>query len=354
MPYAARTRIYWLAQIAGWALYALLGLSLVGADALRRMPRLPYVYAIAVVIAMLLSHFWGRCIRRQQWLQRSWPQIAWRAIVGAIAFGCAQSLLLALVYRIWIEPKTFVNLRWLPSAVGSWSFSFLCWFAIYFSSQMLHRMRRSELEGLRLELARREAELRALQAQIHPHFLFNSLNSLRALIYSEPERAGAMVDQIASLLRHSLSSNAQPLVALQDELAAAECYLRIEKIRFEERLVYRYNIADEARTALLPPMILQTLVENAVKHGVEPRTFGEILIEARRVDDILLLRVVNTGAIAPASNAPHLGLDNARQRLRLLMGEKAALELRQEASTVAAELHAPWREEAVSENADRR
>src|SRR5258708_5297625 len=172
------------------------------------------------------------------------------------------------------------------------------WMALYLAIHGFRRRRLAEVQTLLLELVAQEAQLRGLRAQLNPHFLFNCLNSLRELIVEDPGRAQTMVTQLSGLLRYSLQSGQTEQVTMQEETQAVKDYLALEAIRFEERLQFAWSVDAEADQVLVPPMLLQTLVENALKHGVArlPQG-GGISIHVRIRDAQLELEVVNSGEI---------------------------------------------------------
>jgi LytS/YehU family sensor histidine kinase len=177
----------------------------------------------------------------------------------------------------------------------------------------------------------KEAELRALKSQVNPHFIFNSLNSLRALIDENPARARTAVTQLANLLRYSLKSGELETVPFEEELGVVNDYLSLEQVRHEERLRLRLDIGPDVHRLAIPPMLLQTLVENAVKYGISQRPEGgEITITAFNEGGTLRLLVSNPGQLALGIQASStgLGLRNAAERLRLIFGERATLQLR--------------------------
>lgn len=195
--------------------------------------------------------------------------------------------------------------------------------------QSLRRASRFEAEALRLEILAKDAQLRALQAQVNPHFFFNSLNSVRALIFEDRQAASDMIDRLAELMRYALQSSRHDTVTLADELHAVQAYLAIEAIRFEQRLRVTYAIAPGLEQVRIPPMTLQTLVENAVKHGVEGSAGGSTIT------------IANTGTLQTLSNSTRLGLANARQRMVLALGPAATLALREQDGAVCATLQLP-------------
>jgi LytS/YehU family sensor histidine kinase len=182
----------------------------------------------------------------------------------------------------------------------------------------MDRVRQLELRELQARLTAQEAELRMLRTQVDPHFLFNSLNSISALTSSDPAGARAMVLELAAFFRASLGLEAHRKVTLADELRLVRHFLSIEQVRFGARLVFTEEVAADALPCLLPPMLLQPLVENAVKHGVaamlEPCT---IRVKAARAGSILRLCVENDidACEPPAGRGGGIGLANVRQRL---------------------------------------
>jgi LytS/YehU family sensor histidine kinase len=203
----------------------------------------------------------------------------------------------------------------------------IVWLLLYLA---LTATRRFQQKELRLQLSLREAELRALEAQMNPHFLFNSLNSIRALVLEDPQQAQDMITRLANILRYNLHRDLSHTVPLSSEVDVVEDYLALEAKRLEERLRVRLEIDPRARHIPIPPMLLQCLVENAIKHGIAPRPDGgELVIAAKVAADALSLEVNNPGRIAePARDSTKVGLANTRERLRILYGSRASLDLR--------------------------
>jgi pimeloyl-ACP methyl ester carboxylesterase len=200
------------------------------------------------------------------------------------------------------------------------------WAVFYVAATGPRRYREKEVS---LQLVVREAELRALEAQLNPHFLFNSLNSIRALVAENPPLAQDMLTRLANILRYNLHRDLMPTIPLASELEAVTDYLALEGVRFEDRLHVEFAIDPAAAEMAVPPMLLQTLVENALKHGIAPLpSGGEILIRAALQDGGMLLEVENTGQIAaPKPGATQVGLANTRERLRILYGDGGRLDL---------------------------
>jgi two-component system, LytTR family, sensor histidine kinase AlgZ len=222
--------------------------------------------------------------------------------------------------------------------------------AFYLLAATLHymivafeRSRLAERRALEFEIASREAELRALRAQIHPHFLFNSLNSINALIAARPEEARQLSVRLADFLRRSLTVGSREAIPLAEELDLAEQLLSIEKVRFGERLSHAVVADDAARACSVPPLVLQPLVENAVTHGVaQMLDGGEIRIEAERRGSELRIAVENPrDPDAQHRKGTGIGLQNVRRRLLALHGEAAEVRVVPGEGTFRVELRLP-------------
>ena len=203
--------------------------------------------------------------------------------------------------------------------------------------------RESEARALHAKLHANEAELHSLRAQIDPHFLFNSLSSISTLITRKPDAAREMCLTLAEFLRRSLQYGAKDLISLDEELSLSMRYLQIEQIRFGARLTVREEITTDARACMVPPLILQPLIENAVGHGIAHLLEGgTITVRAERTPVSLTIHVANPfDAERPASNGTGLGLENVRKRLRTLYDADASLAVSEERGTFTAEIHMP-------------
>jgi hypothetical protein len=218
-----------------------------------------------------------------------------------------------------------VQAAWLMLGLG---FAlFLLTAAVNYLLMAMGASQAAERRALQFEISSREAELRALRAQIHPHFLFNSLNSINALIAAKPEEARRLCVGLADFLRHSLTFGSREAITLAEELALAERLLSIEKVRFGERLSHVIVANDEARSCVVPPLLLQPLVENAVTHGIAERLEGgQIRIEAARDGAFLRIAISNPrDADAPRRPGTGIGLQNVRRRLAALHGDEGEL-----------------------------
>jgi two-component system, LytTR family, sensor histidine kinase AlgZ len=203
--------------------------------------------------------------------------------------------------------------------------------------------RRAETQSLEYRVLSREAELKALRAQLHPHFLFNSLNSVVALIGSDPDAARRTCVMLGDFLRSSLTLGARDSIPLGDEVALAQSLLAIEKVRFGSRLAFETRLEEAARACPVPPLLLQPLVENAVTHGIAHLLEGgAIRLEAVRRGDLLHVVVENPrDPEARASAGAGLGLDNVRRRLTAVYGNDARFKASAEGARFRVELSFP-------------
>jgi len=216
--------------------------------------------------------------------------------------------------------------------------------AVHYLLLESERVRRLETRELETRLMARDAELRLLRTQVDPHFLFNSLNSISALTALDPAGARAMTVRLAEFFRHSLGLQADRKVTLDAELTLVRHFLAIEQVRFGERLRVEVDAGDDALPCLLPPMLLQPLAENAVKHGIgrmlEP---GLVRIEAVRAGSLLRIRIENDVDPDPDAGPPRpkgggIGLENVRQRLAAAYGHEAGARWHSEEGRFCVEL----------------
>ncbi len=218
-------------------------------------------------------------------------------------------------WRVWWYVLTYY--------ITSLAFFYIGVVAFVSARRYYQLLRRSELDRMRLESGLAQAKLHLLTTQLHPHFLFNTLNSISELMYEDVAAAERMVARLSELLRVSLAQQDAALVSLDKELEALGIYLEIEKIRFQDRITVDLEIAPDIRQCLVPFLILQPLVENAIRHGVSRLTRpGRVRIRACRKAERLEFEIHNDGPVDPVKSRPEgLGLRNIRDRLRALYQE---------------------------------
>jgi sensor histidine kinase YesM len=330
---------YWALQFAGWSLYfwAQASGEVIFAD-------VPWSKAATLwggfcVGGLTLTHLLRWIIKRAQWLSLTPRALLIRMLI-AIALLASMLYVITIVlslaeYDISVAPILGALYRRLPpdgqlfnQFVNSLIVT-LIWVGLYLGFAV--QRHRYDAQVRQAELARLldAAELRLLKAQLNPHFLFNALNGVRALIVDEPARAQDAVTQLARTMRYTLASNDDELVSLARELEMLNDYLALEGLRLADRLNVVRDIAPETTQARIPVMLIQALIENAIKHGIsEVKEGGTLRIEARVVNAELTIRIINPRPVnAPLPPAHGTGLKNSSERLRLLFGSRASLRL---------------------------
>jgi LytS/YehU family sensor histidine kinase len=219
------------------------------------------------------------------------------------------------------------------------------WSLIYFAVHYFENSKKAEIETLIFEAAVKDFELKTLKAQLNPHFMFNAMNSIRALIEEDPQNAKDAITKLSNLMRYTLKIERTETVSLAEELRTIQDYLDLEKIRFEERLNYKINSTSDADRVEIPPMMVQTLVENGIKHGISKMTEGGYLeVMAGVVNSNLVIEIRNSGKFDEEAlkNSRGFGVSNTKHRLSLLYGENASLSLINEnKNTVLTKLKIP-------------
>jgi LytS/YehU family sensor histidine kinase len=205
----------------------------------------------------------------------------------------------------------------------------LIWNFIYFTYHYVEKTRKEKLDKVRLESLVKELELKTIKSHINPHFIFNALNSIRALVDENPERARTAITELSNILRSSMQSEKLETAPLERELNIVKDYLELEHIRFEDRLKVEYDIDEDTLDQNVPPMMLQTLVENAIKHGISRQiSGGKIKIISDFKDNHHELIVQNTGTLESENNTEGFGIVSTQNRLKLLYGGKADFAIR--------------------------
>lgn len=331
--------IYWLTQVSGWFGYILLILfhNLLAGNVDSGIVKVLFVN---FVIGVSVSHLLRGVIVHSGMLSMKILKVIPRIIGLSAAAGVVSAVLYAGISDLFFSDVPAIlspPFGLLVELIFPFATVYLFWSVLYFAAIFLKNYEREEVKNLRLTSSITEVELGNLRSQLNPHFMFNALNSIRALVDENPEQAKTSITQMSRILRGSLLAGKQNLVPLRDEAALTEDYLSLEKIRYEERLNYSVKIAPETARLGVPPVLLQTLAENAVKHGISnlPKG-GEIKITSALgaepgQEQCLKLSVTNTGVYSPGRksklNGASVGIANSRRRLNLLFGDDARLEI---------------------------
>ncbi|MBC6607408.1 histidine kinase [Hymenobacter sp. BT188] len=342
-------RLYWTLQIVCWGLFGALGTLIIVLTGQKITPGMLATQAFMMGLYIATTHGLRALIRRGGWLKLSVPKVLLRLLPLNLTLALVTQCVVCVLMIYGLKVFTLEQFRWsyLLLYTLNMNFVFWLWSGLYFSFHYLDNYKQADIDKWRLTAAVREAEMRTLKAQINPHFMFNGLNNIRALVTEDPLRAREMITHLSDLLRYSIQLNSTEQVTLAREIEIVEHYLELEAVQLEERLTYSLDVDPAALDVLIPPMTLQLLVENSIKHGIAPRPAGGQITISARLDDaheLLLVTVRNTGRYQPIPGHEGVGLRNARERLQLLFGQKAALTISNDAATpdiVTAQLQLP-------------
>jgi two-component system, LytTR family, sensor kinase len=340
-----KKKLYWISQFCGWSLFVLVNLIIISNYESIPLERIS-VWMMLGLIGIAITHILRAVISKNGWLDLPLKKIIPRVLIASLISGII-IYSLTTSFSILIGAFRSEEYRWISSVAGIINLSgiSLVWSLIYFSLHYLENYQKAEIESLIWESAVKDFEIKTLKAQLNPHFMFNAMNSIRALIEEDPENAKIAVTKLSNILRYSLKIERTETVTLEDEIKTIRDYLDLEKIRFEERLKYSLNISPDSNKVEIPPMMIQTLIENGIKHGLSKRTNGGEVSLITKVDSgNLLIEIRNTGHLNKdqlrASDG--FGIANTKHRLNLLFGEDASFSIKNEnESTVLCEIKIP-------------
>lgn len=337
--HARRARLYAWLQVGGWTLFGIIGCVISGLFGSLR-PGEAATMLFGAALGGVGTHLLRRRALAGRWYEGPVPALLGRLAVGALVVALSIELAVwgfgLFVTRIYTMASSTPAVLFVTTF--NWIVIVVLWLAVYSGIRFLRDYRAAEIRRLKSEVAAREAQLGALSAQIHPHFLFNALNALRALVVEDPARARDLVTELAEILRYALQAGTRERVALADELDIVRAYLRLESVRFEDRLTWSIEVPAEMSDLLVPPMLVQTLVENAVRHGIGTLPAGgAVTLTAAARNGDARITITNPGRWR-GPRAGGVGLLNARERLKLFYGDRAALEVGQHGDRVRAEL----------------
>lgn len=383
---------YWLCQVLGWGIFGLIhvyfNLVVFREQFSQHGGENEYLVSLGiyVVSGILATHILRTIAKRTHWLRFSFNRFFFLFIIGSVATSLilyyggdalekstpysfekyiqnykldkakqaeAKAGLDRLPYYSTAPLKDSVNLKaisdikkstgWYRNSKGEWKYNdklellgiyqnillIALWFLIYIVYHYVDKNRKDQLDRLKLESTVKELELKTIKSHINPHFIFNSLNSIRALVDENPERARKAITELSNILRSSMQAEKSETVTLQREMDIVEDYLALEHMRFEERLKVEMDIDPDTLGQPVPPMMLQTLVENSIKHGISKLVNGGVVrIVADFKGDNLELLVQNTGQLNGMRNGDGFGIKSTEDRLNLMYQGKATFEIK--------------------------
>jgi sensor histidine kinase YesM len=292
---------------------------------------------------LLSTHFFRYVILKNGWLEVSLIRLLPRILLFTLTLAISNYLFQIITATLLntIDYENDLNIFFIIGSLFFYMLLYILWAAIYFVFHYFERYNAS----LKYDAIIYEIELNKLKSQLNPHFIFNALNSIRALVDEDPRKSKRAITQLSNILRNSLIMNKRKLIDFRDEMNTVKDYLDLESIRLEERLKVEIDISPEAESYQIPPLMIQTLVENGIKHGVATLTKGgEITLKAWEEDDHLKIQIRNSGQYVNGAEVMNsgYGIENTQQRLNLIFGKSATFKIENENdSTVLTEILIP-------------
>jgi signal transduction histidine kinase len=334
---------YLRAQVVGWSLFAALRFAGILAEksldaACETVPHLLLKTSIACAASFALGALYGRGLERRGTLGSAAALVVPASLVAGIG--------VELAYQ-WTGVLAFPDepVAYLPKEMINQGVVMLAWSALWVGLSWRRDFEREREHALRADALAAEARLQMLRYQVNPHFLFNSLNAVRALIELDPPGARRMITQLAEFFRYSLLHTRTPWSRLGDEIDAVRNYLAIQRTRFDDRLAVSIEVPPGTNDLKIPAFVIHTLVENAIKYGMETSPMPlalHLAVEVR--DERLVVTVENTGrwvAAASSATGTGTGLSNVRHRLELLLPGRHRFETEERDGRVRATLSIP-------------
>lgn len=289
---------------------------------------------IVFIAGIITTHGLRAVIKFSGWMLLPVERAILRLLVAVLITSVVFSFLIRGAIEVFdLVTDSKKNISFLLKVLGSafdYGLFIFPWLMIYYFYHYYNKSRRQQLDTLKLESLVKELELKTIKAHINPHFIFNSLNSIRALVDENPQRARKAITELSNILRSSMQTEKMETVPLENELRIIKDYLALESMRFEDRLKVEYAIDEDTLNQPIPPMMLQTLVENAIKHGISRQINGGVVkVISDFKGDYHELAVQNTGQLNGDINKEGFGLSSTTNRLNLLYGEKARFEIKQ-------------------------
>jgi two-component system LytT family sensor kinase len=339
------SKYYWLCQLGGWVFLGFFLIFMYSTYDQKMTGKMVEHVSVVVFSGIIATHIFREVLRRSGWLmlsvEKALPKLMIAIVVvcifdGLIRIGSYTVLGLSSNERNFITKlllSTFENGLYIVP-----------WTLTYYFYHYIEKSRKQQLDTLKLEALVKELELKTIKSHINPHFIFNALNSIRALVDENPGRARTAITELSNILRSSMHAEKLETVTFEKELKIVKDYLALEHIRFEDRLQIEYEIDEDTLDQPIPPMMLQTLVENAIKHGISKQVNGGVVkIRSDFHDNFHELIIQNTGYLnGGLAGGDGFGLASTKNRLLLLFGQKANFDIRElNGNTVQARILIP-------------
>lgn len=323
-----KTKAYWICQVGGWSLNAILSIYI-----LKTADQLTYNLSLSLIVESIFylfsTHLFRLYIIERGWLKLYISRLLPRLFMAIVILSVSSyifRILVAYSLNLFDFDREFTSLFIFFDLTASMSL-YVVWVLFYF---MYHYIENYNT-ALRFDAAINEIELNKLKSQLNPHFIFNALNSIRALVDENPGKSKIAITQLSNILRNSLIMDKKKLINFEDEMRTVKDYLDLEIVRFEERLKTDFKIQDGSNQFEVPPLMVQTLVENGIKHGISSLVEGGIVQICTEVrDSRLYIKIRNSGQFREDNHVNKkegYGIENTKQRLKLIFGETASFNI---------------------------
>ena len=325
--------IYWLCQLGGWgSLFMLMGIAFLN-DPFERGHAVAMVnQSVFCITGLVFTHTFRALYHLRNWKDLRGSTFAPKVALSCLTFAVLETIVThAAVFSFmgmpWDANRLFSGFLIMGSIQNA--VTLVAWTALYLGYQYQRELQEERINRVLLDAKLKEAQLQRLRSQINPHFLFNSPNTIRAIAGVDADLTREAVTQLAELMRAALESSEEKVVTFDEELRIVQAYLGLEQLRHRDRLRIEASINEELLGVVVPPLICQTLVENALKHGVHASNqTGTVRYALTGDQKSVRFEVRNPGFLKAVSSRNGTGLVNAQRRLQLIYGRKAVLSLR--------------------------
>ena len=342
---------YWIINFFGWILFALFMLTIDkitygGSDSPNRMYYLlsegVLCGLLGFVLSFIILYFIENYFNIGDYSKSDIYKLIAVIVVTQVIYHCLLWPMLNIPANYFLNESVDLTLVQKLTNVPHFFAYFVVWLFVVLTLKLVYYINTIKVKQLQLEANLKESQLNTLKGQINPHFMFNSLNNIRGLMLEDADVARNMLTNLSETLRYSLTKSELNSISLEDELEMVENYVEISKIQFEDRLQFETHIDEDALNKQIPPMIIQMLVENSLKHGISNiKKGGQVTLSTFIKDDQLQIEVTNSGTLQKSENSTQVGLKNIKKRLELLYGQNATFTLKELENNVVATIKMP-------------
>lgn len=343
-----RNIVFWVLQLLGWGFINTISIFVVkGISPQLLLYSMVMGTFLGIFTTSILRWYLKKNVQFESFGGKEFIKILVAFLLTALLFGVLNTFFGFLYVKFGptlteTEHQMFKNYDNVGIQILNSLFLMGAWTVTYLVIKLLLKLNQDRIERLELNTHLKQAQLNTLKGQINPHFMFNSLNNIRGLMLEDVEKSREMLTKLSEILRYSLTKNNSNSITVREELEVVDNYIDLSKIQFEDRLEFIKNIDGDTLDMQIPPMIIQLLIENAIKHGISNlKRGGTVTLEIKKKDSVLVIDVRNTGQLQISKDSTQLGLKNIEQRLKLLYADKASFNLEEISNEVVALIKIP-------------